>query len=225
MFANTNPAPRRISSHMPRAELTVTVPDGVWIGELSRQYARTRIRILSAFADGDSGVGLLELAGEDVEAFVEGLAGQEEIETLTPLSRTDERALVQFETSMPLLLFPIQGSGVPLELPFDLQEGEASWEITASHERLSKLGEQLEEFDIPYKVETVRERIEDEQLLTDRQRRLLRTAVESGYYDTPRDCTLTELAEAVGIAKSTCSETLHRAEGKVIKRFVERLAP
>ena len=126
---------------------------------------------------------------------------------------------------MPLLLFPIQGSGVPLELPFDLQEGEATWEITASQERLSELGDQLDEFGIPYRVEAVSERVEDEQLLTDRQRRLLRTAVESGYYDTPRDCTLTELAEAVGIAKSTCSETLHRAEGTVIKRFVGRLAP
>ncbi|MFB6308290.1 MAG: helix-turn-helix domain-containing protein, partial [Haloarculaceae archaeon] len=28
-------------------------------------------------------------------------------------------------------------------------------------------------------------------------------------------------ADAVGIAKSTCSETLHRAEEKIIKRFVE----
>ncbi len=51
----------------------------------------------------------------------------------------------------------------------------------------------------------------------------MRTAVEEGYYDTARTCSLTELAGEVGIAKSTCSETLHRAEETVIKQFIEDL--
>jgi len=37
---------------------------------------------------------------------------------------------------------------------------------------------------------------------------------------TLRECTLTDLAKARGLAKSTCSETLHRAEGRVLRRFV-----
>jgi hypothetical protein len=225
MFGNTNPVERRISSYMPRAELAITVPEGVWIGDVSRRYPETRVRILAAFADEQDGVGLVEVSGTDVEPFVDALGAQEELTELTLLSRTDDRALVQFETSMPLLLFPIQGSGVPLELPFDLQDGQGTWEITASRERLSRLGEQLDEFGIPFTVETIHQRVEDEQLLTDRQERLVRTAVDCGYYDTPRTCTLTELAEEVGIAKSTCSETLHRAEEKVVKQFVEALAP
>ena len=49
---------------------------------------------------------------------------------------------------------------------------------------------------------------------------LLGTAIERGYYDTPRTCTLTELADAVGLAKSTTSEKLHRAEEKVVKEFL-----
>ncbi len=210
---------------MPRAELTVTVPEGVWIGDLSRQFPETQVRVLSAFTNNTSGVGLIEFAGPEVGTFLAGIDDQEQVTERTLLSRSDQQALVQFETSNPLLLFPITSSGVPLELPFTLQGGEASWEITASRDRLSKLGTQLDEFEVPFQVETVRERVEDEQLLTDRQERLVRAAVEAGYYDTPRDCTLTELADEVGIAKSTCSETLHRAEEKVIKEFVESLAP
>jgi predicted DNA binding protein len=34
---------------------------------------------------------------------------------------------------------------------------------------------------------------------------------------------LTGLADTLGIAKSTASETLHRAEGKMIKHLAERL--
>lgn len=48
-------------------------------------------------------------------------------------------------------------------------------------------------------------------------------AVEAGYYDTPRTCTLTELADEVGLAKSTCSEILHRAEEIIVKEFIENL--
>lgn len=56
--------------------------------------------------------------------------------------------------------------------------------------------------------------------LTGTQYSLVVRAVELGYYDTPRECSLTDLAEAVGLAKSTVSETLHRAEGKLIKSVV-----
>jgi len=37
---------------MPRAELTIEVPDAVWIGAVSREHPATRVRILSAFGDG-----------------------------------------------------------------------------------------------------------------------------------------------------------------------------
>ena len=109
-------------------------------------------------------------------------------------------------------------------MPFTLADGEARWEVTAPQKRLSALGQQLEEFGIPFRVERVSQHVETEQLLTQSQLELIQAAVEHGYYDTPRDCSLTDLAEAVGIAKSTCSETLHRAEEKIVKEFVEELS-
>jgi hypothetical protein len=57
-------------------------------------------------------------------------------------------------------------------------------------------------------------------LLTDRQATLLRTAVERGYDDTPRDRTLTGLTDHVGVAKSTRGGTLHPVESRVVRRFV-----
>jgi len=57
-------------------------------------------------------------------------------------------------------------------------------------------------------------------VLTERQRRLVSLAAERGYYDTPRECTLTDLADAAGVSKSTASTTLHRAEEQIVKRFL-----
>ena len=206
---------------MPRARLTLTIPEGAWIGDVSREFPGVRFRILAALADGGTGVGHAELSGPDVPSVVAAVHDREEVTSLDLLHRHEDTALIQFGTTTPLLLLAVQDSGIPLEMPFDIEDGEATWDVTAPHDRLSALGDQLDAFGVTYTVEHIRERIEPEPLLTERQERLLRAAVDEGYYDTPRECSLTELAEEVGIAKSTCSETLHRAESRVVMEFLD----
>jgi predicted DNA binding protein len=205
---------------MPTATLSVTIPESVWIGDLSRRYPDTTVRVLSAFGGDDAGVGLAELTGPDVEDVLARLNDYDDVTEATLLDRTDERALVQFETTLPLLLSPVRDSGAPMQLPFDIADGQARWEVTASRARLSRLGEQLDALGIRYTVERVRRDVGFEQLLTDRQQTVLVAAVEAGYYDTPRECSLTDLAADLDLAKSTVSETLHRAEEHVVKQFV-----
>lgn len=209
---------------MPRAELHLTVPDDVWIGELSRRYPEALFSVLSALPDQGSGVGLVEITSEHLPTLLEAVRGYESVTNLDVLSHHGETALLQFETTSPLLLTAVQDSGIPLEMPFDLVDGEATWEITAPQDALSTLGRQLEEFGIPFHVERIEQTVQPDQLLTDTQRALLTTAVELGYYDTPRECSLTELADEMGLAKSTCSETLHRAEERVVKAFLDGAA-
>jgi hypothetical protein len=206
---------------MPRAELTLTIPEGIWIGDVTREQPGACVRVLAALADEGEGVGLAELTAPDLPALVEAMSDRADVTDVEVLQHHDETALVRFETTTPLLLLPMQESGVPLEFPFTICEGEATWSVTAPHDRLSELGDQLRAFDIPFTVERIREPVEPDQLLTDRQLELLAAAVERGYYDTPRTCTLSELADALGLAKSTTSEILHRAEGKVVTQFLE----
>lgn len=207
---------------MPNAKLELTVPERIWLGRVTREHPDTRIRVLAAIPDGVSGVGLVEVEGPGTDAVLRVMRDEDDITTLEPLQHGEGNALVQFETSDPLLLMPARDSGVPLEMPFDVVNGAVTWEVTASTEQLSKLGEQLDRFGISFTVVYVRQESERGKLLTDRQQDLLEAAVEAGYYDTPRDSSLTELADEVGIAKSTCSSTLHRAEETVVKEYVER---
>jgi len=208
---------------MPQARLTLTIPEHVWIGDVSREFASARFRILSALSDGTSGFGLVEIHYEDPDALLSAMGAREQVTDLTELKRDDTQTVVQFETSEPLLLFPVQDSGVPLEMPFDLQDGKTTWELTAPTERLSSLGDHLEAFGIPFSVDHITHGFDTERLLTDTQRELITTALGMGYYDTPRDCSLTDIAAELEIAKSTASETLHRAEERIIKEFAEDL--
>jgi predicted DNA binding protein len=116
-------------------------------------------------------------------------------------------------------LTSLQDSGVPLEMPFEISDGEMELEATVPAETLSDLGETLDESGIQYTVERIQQDVESEPLLTDRQEWLLEEAIDRGYYDTPRRTTLVDLADTLDISKSTCSEILHRAEERVLKDY------
>jgi predicted DNA binding protein len=53
--------------------------------------------------------------------------------------------------------------------------------------------------------------------LSKRQEETLRMAIDMGYYDAPRRCTLTELSQAFGISKAAVHKHLQGAEAKVLK--------
>ncbi len=202
---------------MPRATFAITIPEAIWIGRLSRSYPEAVFRVLAAIPDEMVGSGLVEIRHDGVDVVVEDFRSSEAVTGMEILHRGDERALVQFETEVPPLLFAMQDSGVPLQTPFEIVGGEVTWEITASQERLSELTAQFEALGIPFDVERLQQRVDSEQLLTPNQATLVEKALERGYYDTPRTCTLVELAEDLEMAPSTVSETLHRAEERVMK--------
>lgn len=52
--------------------------------------------------------------------------------------------------------------------------------------------------------------------LTERQREVLQTAFEMGYYEWPRDCTGEDVADALGISAATFSEHVFAAERKIL---------
>lgn len=55
--------------------------------------------------------------------------------------------------------------------------------------------------------------------LTPGQDEVLKMAVALGYYDTPRGCTIEDLAEAFGVSKAAAHKRLKAAENKIIKDF------
>lgn len=205
---------------MPRAKLNVTLPEGMWLARLSREHSAVRFLVLAALPSEETGVGLVELRGPDLRTVLEGMEADAAVTEIDVLDTTEEKVLLRFETTEPLLLFAIRESAIPLEPPVEIRDGVASLEVTAPQERLSTLGTQLQAFGMSFDVEYITQSVDTDDLLTDRQRQLLDAAIEHGYYDSPRTCTLSELAERVGVAKSTASETLHRAEGTIIKHHV-----
>lgn len=207
---------------MPTATLTVELPENVWVNEVSSRHPEAQIRVLAAVADQKDGVVMVEIRADDADEVIRDVRSADDVSDVTVLERGESKLLAQIETRSAVLLHHAQQSGVPIEMPFTVSDGRTVWELTASHDRLSELGTLLAGDDIPFTVESITHDVDRGDLLTDRQLEVVTAAIREGYYDTPRSCTQTELAETLGLAKSTCSETLHRAEERIVKRFIEQ---
>ena len=208
---------------MPLAKLTLTVPDEIWISEVSTVYSDAIFRVISTQHDDGTATGLVEIEGGDIVQILSRANDDLNVMDIELLWKNNKKAIIQIETDNPLLLFPASRAGVPLKTPFVISDGRASWEIVTSYEKFSELTDMLDIFDIAYTLKSVQEfdHEREETILTDRQREVIQTALESGYYDTPRGASQTEVAEIVDITKATCSDILHRAEGKIVKQYLD----
>ncbi len=205
---------------MTQAQLVVDLPDGPWVADVSRTFPDATFRVLAAMPGDDAGYALVRISAPDVERVIEAMDAHPALTAFTVMASGDDETTVQFETTAPLLVRAAQRAGVPIRMPVRIEEGAATITISGSHERLPELGSQFEELGLSYRVKRVSDQKRSVSTLTDRQRETVLSAVEKGYYDTPRRCSLTELAEHLGLAKSTVSETLHRAEEAVVKSFL-----
>ena len=208
---------------MPQARLLVDLPDGPWIADVSREFPDAGFRVLTAVPGESAGFALVRVTARDVDAVLSAMEAHEALASASVMAREDGVATVRLETDAPLLLLAAKRSGLPIEMPLDIEDGVAAVEVTGEHERVAEMGRRLSDLGLRYEIERVRQRVDPARLLTDRQRELLLAAVDLGYYDVPRRATLTEVADHVGIAKSTCSETLQRVERTVVREFVADL--
>ncbi len=207
---------------MPRAKLRISIPEETWISQVSTHHPDIVFSVIAILSSDETGIALLEIQTSNPVPIITEIDSREDISDLELLWKQDETTMVQVETTNPLLLFPILKAGIPLQTPFEIEDGVSIWEVTTSSDRLSALGTRLDEAGIEFDIEYVRDEPSDpaDTLLTARQREVVRAAAEQGYYDTPRGATLTEVAESLGVSKATGSDVLHRAEGKVLKWFI-----
>lgn len=207
---------------MPRAALAIDLPEGTWIQAVTAAHPDTVVRVVAVLPGPEVGTALAELRTREPVRVLSAIDGEPDVESIELLWQYDDRALVQIQTQSPFLLGPVTTVGIPLETPFDIQDGSVELSLTTSSDRLSALGDRLDAADVGYELQAVHgDPSREADRLSDRQRELLLAAHDAGYYETPRGTTLTELAASMGIAKATASDLLQRAERKLVEWYLE----
>lgn len=209
---------------MLNARLRVALPPDTWISEVSREFPSAEFRLLTGVALDDGALELGEVLGESVTAVVEATRSHPRVDDYNLLYADDRRALARYRSSDTGLYELAADTTFPPEYPVVVRDGWFVYELTGSRDEFDALRTQLEAADLQYELLSLVTRSESTGLLTDRQREVLGVARRAGYYEVPRRTTLQTVAERVGIDKSTASEILRRAEGRLVDWYLREEA-
>lgn len=209
---------------MARARLRVALPDGRWKTDVSRTYPDLGFRFPSVAVDDGRACEVVVLT-EPPDRCLSDMEAHPDVDAFDVLQRRCDGVTVQLETVEPSVLSTAVRSGTPLTYPLEVYDGKLTVDIVSTHANISALGDQLRADGLRFELAHIQSDHDATQVLTDRQEEVLFTAVEHGYYRSPRECTLTELAGELGIAKSTCSGTLQRAERAMVDQFLAMYSP
>jgi predicted DNA binding protein len=210
---------------MPRARLKVKPPRDCSVGpyKFTTEHPDAELRILSYHPIGKGLLVTLEATMVD-PATLDHLLDEIPMISYQVLHADERTVLIQFVLPfVPLPVHAIFASENLPQFPYTIRNGWIVYELTTSQERLSHFKAELEATGFQCEVVSLTQSTkptEPTELLTKRQHQVITTAIARGYYDTPRGCSLTDLAAVLGVSKSTASGLLHRAEGTIIKEFV-----
>lgn len=107
-----------------------------------------------------------------------------------------------------------------LSTPYEFREGKARLTYLGSAGQVKRFLELVDAFGVPYKVAS----LEDARFswkaplgrLTEKQRRMLTSAYQFGYYDIPKRTSVERLAKMLHVAPSTLDVELRRGERRLL---------
>lgn len=202
---------------VPRASLRVKSNDG--LVALSLAHPAAEFEVLGAWPDGDELRLLVRTESVEGAVLERTLADITEVHDFEVRHADAERVLVEVSTPTPAPHGAMAESGVVPSFPLRVENGWLVGDLVASRAQLSAFRDELRAADIEFEVTAVSPDAETAQLLTDRQREVVDAALAAGYYESPRACTLTGLADSLDVNKSVVSRVLHRAEGRVVAHY------
>lgn len=165
-------------------------------------------------------VSVIDLDRELFDAVGSSFEESSEVTSYEVVHADERTVVIRLVTPEPAPHRVGRTSGHLPRFPLIVRNGWIISETTTTSERIAALKAELEDAEITYEVVSLTHSTEPSELLTDRQQQFIREAIKRGYYDSPRRCSLTDLASDLAVSKPTASGILHRAEGRIIKRFL-----
>lgn len=207
------------------ARFRIELPPDTWVAEVSRAVPEATFRLLAGMRVGDHAVELGEVVAPDPVAAGDRVAAHPNVAAYERLETGTDRVLARYETTDTGLYAFAERVGSPPEFPVVVRDGWYEFDVTGTRAELEGIRDGLEASERAFELLSVVHTDEDEQLLTDRQRELLELALQEGYLEVPRRCTLAELAARADVDKSTLSRTLRRGQARVLRWYLTRPGP
>jgi len=208
---------------MIEAVISLILP-GVWVTELVKRF-EVELRILDTIPFDKGGcqdlaeIKLNDASMEEVEKYIRSLP---DIESVEMEMVEGNKAIGVIKCKMCFACRDLIDSNCFLISAKTKEMGQIEWSLVASNnDCLRNLIARLQEHGAEPSVVKMK-KISDEELLTENQEKIVKTAYERGYYDFPKRIGVKELADIFKISTATLSEILRRGQRKIIESYFEK---
>lgn len=202
------------------ARFRIRLPPDLYVTDVSRSFPDATFRLLSGVRTGDTASELGEAITGDPDAVASAFRAHDAIYEFEVLNQTDDRLLTTYETTDVDLYAFVEDVEFPPEFPIEVRDGHYEFDLTGTHEEFDQFRETLEDIGAPYELLSKVGEERSDRLLTRRQKELLAAGLREGYFEVPRRCTLADLADTMGVDKSTASGVIRRAQERLVAWYL-----
>lgn len=208
---------------MIEAVISIELP-GIWVTRLV-QHFDVEVRILDTIPYGNDGCQDLvemKLNDEDLNDIVKFLEGLPDMGTVNMEIVEGKKAIGVIQCKMCFACRDVIESNCFLVSASTKDDTKLEWTVISSDNSCMKdLIERLGKHGASPQVIKMK-KIKEEEMLTENQEKIVRTAYERGYYDFPKRTGVKELADMFDISTATLSEILRRGQRKIIESYFEK---
>jgi hypothetical protein len=197
-----------------------------WIGRLKDSFP-VDVALLDTIPMEDKEEGVqdlvdIDLNGQDPDRIEETIENMEDIDFVSVSRNEGTKVKMIVGTSHCLGCRALAQAEAFLLSAKVLDDGWVEWRVVhENREALDNLIGRLEKAGMGTRVVEITD-YRDRESLTKEQQKVLKTALESGYYDFPKRVGVRELARKLGVSTAYISYTLRSAQKKSIQLYFKR---
>lgn len=201
------------------------------LGETLNDGADVQLRVNVVIPTGEAAIPYLWVSNIPPDQVERTLSSDPDVRVVDVVERNGDIALAKVRwrsVSAQLLELLVESNAILAEA----LGNEGSWSLSLrfpDQEELAEFYQRCTDRGITMTVESVDTNSWDGGRstlpLTDLQKEALRTAFETGYFEVPRDGTLVDLADELGVSDSAVSQRLRRGIASLVESTVVRREP
>ncbi|MFH1630922.1 MAG: helix-turn-helix domain-containing protein [Candidatus Aenigmatarchaeota archaeon] len=190
-----------------------------WACEISRKFPNARFKMLDVHPFRDGARGIVDISGKiEIDTLKRFLKRSMSIKKFHILFSDTSKTILSLHFKYGPLSKIITRTDIHVKPPMTLESGYMLVNVVGEKNDLSTLLKELRkkrslDVSIQRRAEMSHYNVPK---LTEKQLRIMKAAIENGYYNVPRKITIAKLAKKLGISQSNLAEHLQKAERRII---------
>ncbi len=198
------------------------IPEGKILRRISKEYPDLSFNILSLLPIGKkTGSCSLQIKGKSLIDYRKKLIQLIKSFDLKAviLGNIPGYILLNLQIKDPWILEAIIKIELMIHYPLEIKNGFISFQLISDRKKIDNLFDEFDTKKLDYNLIEIGY-YRPETLLTPNQDQVLKDAVKLGYYEIPREISLTNMAKKYNISASALSETFRRIDKKLAQYYL-----